>query len=331
MKPGRGLTLASAVLLGAVALSAQSLSYSSGQPVLPAYEGWEEYPDGTRAFVFGYMNRNWEEEVDLPIGPDNSFGPGDADRGQPTHFLPRRNRFVFRVPVPQGFTEKDELVWSLTTRGTTVKAYATLKVDYKMDDMIIASESGALGAGSSSPEVRANRPPVVVIDGAASMTVKAKEPLALVATVTDDGIPRLPRSRRAGAAVENQGSAADRAAATPPATEGASDARAAWMRRTLSPPARITVGKHVGLHVSWLVYRGAGRVSFSPEQIAPWEDTRTGANSPWAPAWEPPVIPADGRMAVAVTFDNPGEYVLRARADDGALTSDAAVRVTVTR
>ena len=40
--------------------SAQSLAYNSGQYVSPGYEGWEVDPDGTRYFVFGYMNRNWE-------------------------------------------------------------------------------------------------------------------------------------------------------------------------------------------------------------------------------------------------------------------------------
>jgi hypothetical protein len=96
------------LLLSGASAAAQSLTYSRGQNVSPAYEGWEEDADGKRYFVFGYMNRNWEEEIDVPAGPDNGFSAGGADQGQPTHFLPRRNRFVFRVPVPAGFTEKDE-------------------------------------------------------------------------------------------------------------------------------------------------------------------------------------------------------------------------------
>src|SRR5688572_26696723 len=48
-------------------LFAQSLSYTSGQAVSPAYEGWEQDPDGSKYFVFGYMNKNWEEELDVPI------------------------------------------------------------------------------------------------------------------------------------------------------------------------------------------------------------------------------------------------------------------------
>ena len=113
--------------------------------------------DGTKYFLFGYMNRNWEEEIDVPVGPDNGFNVGGADQGQPTHFLPRRNRFVFRVKVPAGFTEKDELIWTLTTHGKTEKAYATLRPDYVVDDVVKASETGALGAGTSSPEVRAQQ------------------------------------------------------------------------------------------------------------------------------------------------------------------------------
>ena len=72
-------------------------------------------------------------------------------------------------------------------------------------------------------------------------------------------------------------------------------------------------------------------MTFTPEQIMSWEDTRAGANSPWAPIWVPPAMPADGKVAVQVTFTEPGVYVLRSRADDGALTADGQVTVTVTR
>jgi len=87
---------------------------------------------------------------------------------------------------------------------------------------------------------------------------------------------------------------------------------------------------NVGLHVAWFLYRGQGKVTFSPEQIAAWEDTRAGANSPWAPIWIAPTLPADGTVPVTATFDTPGTYVLRARADDGGLTADDEVTVTVT-
>ena len=310
---GLGMLLWCPALAGV--LNAQSLTYSRGQNVSPAYEGWEIGADGVKYFVFGYMNRNWEEEIDVPVGPDNGFNLGDPDQGQPTHFLPRRNRFVFRVPVPKGFSDTDELVWTLTTHGRTEKAYASLRLDYQIDDVVRASETGALGAGSSSPEIRANKPPSIEIQGRKSLTARVGEPVALTAVVIDDGVPKRRGSGVAGAAVSNAGSRQ--------VTE------TTRVNRGMVPPSRVTVGKNVGLHVSWFVYRGKGRVQFTPEQIMSWEDTRVGANSPWAPVWVAPPTPPDGRVTVQVTFAEPGTYVLRSRADDGALTADGHVTVTV--
>lgn len=98
----------------------------------------------------------------------------------------------------------------------------------------------------------------------------------------------------------------------------------------MTPPVRPTVRKTIGLHLSWLVYRGTGGVTFNPEQIESWEDTRNGANSPWAALWFAPEFPPDGRTTTTVTFTKPGEYVLRGLADDGALTGFQDVSVVVT-
>jgi hypothetical protein len=310
------------VSLSAVTASGQSLSYTKGQNVAPAYEGWEYGADGAKYFVFGYMNRNWEEEIDVPVGPENGFNVGSADQGQPTHFLPRRNRFIFKVKVPANFGEKDELIWTLTTHGKTEKAFATLRPDYVLDDVVKASETGALGAGTSSPEVRSNKPPVLRIVEANTRNVKAWQAVPLVSEVKDDGIPKR-RGAGSGAAVRATGAGGQTGDST-----GALLARAAS-----NPPVRITVGKNVGLHVTWFLYRGpaGGKVTFDPPQIKAWEDTRAGANSPWAPIWLAPAIPADGRQPVTVTFSEPGTYVLRCRADDGALVSDEEVTVVVSR
>jgi hypothetical protein len=318
-------------------LTAQSLSYTKGQNVAPAYEGWEQTADGTKYFLFGYMNRNWEEELDVPVGPDNGFNIGGdrgagapgvkLDQGQPTHFLPRRNRFVFRVRVPNGFSEKDELIWTLTTYGKTEKAYASLRADYIVDDVVKASETGALGAGTSSPEVRSNKPPTVSVQEVKARSVKVGEALTLVSEVKDDGIPK-PRdpariaAAQARAAAQTTGGTATTPAGGPPAPPRIP---------ALSPPTRVTVGKSLGLHVSWFLYRGPGKVTFDPPQVKAWEDTRAGANSPWAPLWVAPKLPADGKEEVHVTFDVPGTYVLRCRADDGALVADDEITITVVR
>jgi hypothetical protein len=311
-----------------VSPSAQSLTYSKGQNVAPAYEGWEQAPDGTKYFLFGYMNRNWEEEIDVPVGPDNGFNVGGADQGQPTHFLPRRNRFVFRVRVPAGFSEKDELVWTLTTHGKTEKAYATLRPDYIVDDVVKASETGALGAGTSSPEVRGNKPPTVHIEEVKTRSLRVGDSLTLVSDVKDDGIPK-PRDLARVAAAQARAAAQATGGTTPPAAA----ANAPPRNPAMSPPTRITVGKNLGLHVSWFVYRGpvGGKATFDPPQVKAWEDTRAGTNSPWAPIWAAPSIPADGKLPVRVTFSEPGTYVLRCRADDGALVADEDVTIVVTK
>lgn len=280
---------------------ASAQTYTSGQTVYPAYEGWEKNADGTFNLVFGYMNENWGEEPNVPVGPENSISPGPADQGQPTHFLPRRNRFVFRIKVPKDFGTK-EVVWTLTVHGKTSKAYATLRQDLMIENIDIMSEAGALGAGSSNPELRGDKPPEIKLEMAKNMDAKVGQPVSLPAVVTDDGIPR---ARRLAPEV----------------------IQSAMMR----PPQRPTVQKFLGLHLSWFVYRGAGEVKFSPAQIKPWEDTRTGSNSPWAPLWSAPPVPPDGRYMTTVTFSEPGTYVLCARADDGALVTDQFITINVTR
>jgi hypothetical protein len=59
---------------------------SSGQTVTPAFEGWYKNPDGTYSISFGYYNRNSEETLEIPVGPDNFVSPGNQNQGQPTHF-----------------------------------------------------------------------------------------------------------------------------------------------------------------------------------------------------------------------------------------------------
>jgi hypothetical protein len=311
-----------------VVLRGQVLSYSKGQPISAAYEGWEVDPDGSKYFLFGYMNKNWEEEMDVPVGPDNAFAPGPADRGQPTHFFPRRNRYVFRVPVPSHFTEKDELVWTLTTHGRTSKAYASLRPDLVMDAIAKGNDTGASGM-SSSPITRANKPPVIEIEGAKARTVKVGQPLVLVARVTDDGVPRATTEEQARNRERQRVSSTTQEASRTGAAS-ASDETSQPVDIWRVPPSQGSVRKSNGLHLSWFHYRGPAGVHFEPAQIKTWEDLRVGANSPWAPVWFAPPLPADGRVTTTVTFKVPGSYVLRARADDGPATTDDDVTVTVT-
>ncbi len=297
-----------ALLLGVMSImisfSALADTYRSGQHVEPAYEGWRPNPDGTFNFMFGYMNENWEETPDVPVGENNNFSPGNPDRGQPTHFLPRRNRFTFEVTVPADWGDQ-ELVWTLNVNGVERKAYATLRQDYMVDNMVIASETGSLGAGTSSPESRANVPPTLTVLGDDVRSARVGEPITLRAQVEDDGLPK-PRSQ---------------SSRTPTSLQA----------RMMRPPSRVTVGKVNGLFISWNIYRGPvdGEITTEPPLPKPWEDTRTSANSPWGALWLPPEIPEDGIIETEVVFDRPGTYVLWGRADDGGLYHDQYVTVNV--
>lgn len=134
-------------------------AYTKGQSVTPAFEGWWPNEDGSFTLFFGYFNTNWQEELDVPIGPANTIEPGGPDQGQPTHFYPRRNPFLFTVRVPKAFeTTTKELVWTLTTNGKTERTYASLKGDYRVDPQVIQMEVGG-DRGSQRNELRTNKAP----------------------------------------------------------------------------------------------------------------------------------------------------------------------------
>src|SRR5579884_1384154 len=177
---GRIALASLAVLLFVPAGSAQMrFTYSKGQPVSPAYEGYMPNEDGSFTLYFGYMNSNWQEEFDIPVGKDNNIEPGGPDQGQPTHFYPRRNPFLFTVHVPKEFGDK-ELIWTLTTNGKTEKAYASLKSDYLIDKQVISTEVGG-DFGSLRDELRTNVPPELEVQGELQKTARVGETLTLVA------------------------------------------------------------------------------------------------------------------------------------------------------
>jgi hypothetical protein len=281
-------------------LSGQDQPYFSqqtlprGQNVAPAFEGWEENADASFNMVFGYFNRNWEEQPHVPIGPNNTVDPGGPDQGQPTLFFPRRNKFVFRIRVPKDFGNK-ELVWTLTSNGKTERAYATLKPDYKLDPRVLQTNThmrlNVRGYAEFDADMTNNKAPVVKLEGEARRTVKVGEPLSLNVLVTDDG--RMKRF------------------ATP----------------AIGADSDIT---SLGLRVAWFVYRGpADKVTFDPPQFKVYQDKKPGGNSPFSPGWAPPPIPADNKFPVRATFTAPGAYVVRLLAHDGGLDTAADVVVTV--
>jgi hypothetical protein len=176
-----------AVLLVAAAgmrVGAQ-VQYARGQNVAPVFEGWEHNPDGTYSMVFGYLNRNYEEEVDIPLGTDNSITLGGetfGDRGQPTHFYPRRQRFLFRVVVPKDWDKTQKVVWTLNSRGRTDQAKGWLQPEWELSEDVIVEnmEGGVPDPDNKAPAVTVNSVPSVTLPKSATLT----------ATATDDGLPK---------------------------------------------------------------------------------------------------------------------------------------------
>lgn len=313
------------LLLLALLIVAQSANTQTrymqlrGQITSPAFEGWWPNDDGSFKLFFGYMNTNWEEDFDIPIGSENYFSEveagelddlrqddfdfASADRGQPTHFYPRRNPFLFTIDVPADFGEK-ELVWTLQTQGLTNRAYGTIKPDYQIDAQVISTEVGG-NFGSLSDALRTNIPPELRVEGENFRRVRVGQALNLAVRANDpDNLPaRRSRPRRQGE-----------------------------VDQLYRPPSSIVAMSGPGLRFSWTVYRGsAEKVIFNPAQFKTYTDSRMYANSPWSPPFEIPEPPEDGRWTTEVVFHDPGEYVLRGIASDGSLFTYQNINVTVTR
>ena len=185
--------LCAALLALAGAAADGQITYRSGQNIAPSFEGWMPNPDGTIDIYFGYFNRNFEEHLHIPVGPDNNLQPGGPDLGQPTWFLPRRNLNVFTVTVPADFGD-GEIVWTLTANGKTERAHASLIPEFILDQRVIFRQYTGFDVQGPTEH---NRIPTVDIEGGAGREAAVGRPLALTALVADDGIPP-PQPARGG-------------------------------------------------------------------------------------------------------------------------------------
>lgn len=157
---------------------------AAGLAVSPIFEGWYQNPDGTYSLSFGYLNRNHEEVVEVPAGPQNSIRGGEPAPGLPTHFLPRRHYGVFTVTVPATFRRTDEVVWTLDVRGRSFAIPGRLNPLYEIDAL------GAPATGDSPPGLQLDEggPVVHGPHGAVIGPLDATrgEPLSLTVRATDD-------------------------------------------------------------------------------------------------------------------------------------------------
>ncbi|MCH7824177.1 MAG: hypothetical protein IH849_05195 [Acidobacteria bacterium] len=165
----------------------------SGRTVSPAYEGWYQNPDGTYNLSFGYYNRNTEEALEIPIGPDNSIEPAEFNGDQPTRFEPRRHWGVFTVTVPADFGNQ-RIEWTLNIRGRKVTIPGHLREEWKIDAL-----EGEAGSGNTPPVLRFDMggPEGAGPGGVTTGPLQAKvdEPLTVTVWAYDDGAGRSTASR----------------------------------------------------------------------------------------------------------------------------------------
>lgn len=181
-------------MVGSGVAGAQAIKFDSGQNMVPVFEGWRRNADGSYKFYFGYMNRNYKEQLDVPVGANNRFEPGPADRQQPTHFYTRRHEFVFTVDVPKDWDKNRRLQWILIVNGKAETANGWLQPEWEIDDGVIQMNLGGGGAPPTNPP---NQYPTITT-GSKEATAAVNTPVTLTIAAADDGIPR-PRKPRPGA------------------------------------------------------------------------------------------------------------------------------------
>tara|TARA_Y100001949_G_scaffold169605_1_gene169740 strand:+ start:1374 stop:2192 length:819 start_codon:yes stop_codon:yes gene_type:complete len=157
---------------------------ASGQSVTAAYEGWFRDSDGQVSLLVGYFNRNTEEVLDIPVGPDNRIEPGGPDYNQPTHFLPRRAWGVFAIPLPPDFGDQ-ALTWTIVANGQATQVPMSLKPDWEVEPYREPAQ------GNTPPTVRfapmgdpQQGPPLGI---SAEYEVTVNESLTVTLWASDDG------------------------------------------------------------------------------------------------------------------------------------------------
>ncbi|MCM3880387.1 MAG: hypothetical protein ND807_09800 [Vicinamibacterales bacterium] len=236
-------------------IAMSEIKYNRGQSVQPAFEGWTRNPDGSFSMWFGYMNRNWEETPDVPPGPNNGFGATGEDLGQPTHFNPRRQEFIFKVNVPADWPKDRDLVWTVNVNGVSLKAYGSLWPVWEIDDRIMSANNGGRTARTFGEPV--NRPPAISAQ-LPKQTIQTGQSLTLVLAVTDDGLP-TPEIRRRSTGGRVVPDLSD---------------------KPLDPLSAASRGS---FRVKWVQYRGAGLAKITPGEspvlTADRKATLTGGTS----------------------------------------------------
>jgi len=235
----------------------------SGDLVAPFFDGWYDNGNGTVTYQFGFLNRNTEEIVDIPLGENNRITPAQYDGVQPTHFpvynrrglTGKRERGVFAVTVPNHQTE---VVWTLTHAGHTYSVPGRSgAIAYEMSRGTAAFGSlvPAIRFSPTGPESRGTEGPM-----AERVMATVGTPVTLAALVQD-------RGERYGLA-----------------------------DKEVYP-----------VRAEFIWHQGPADIEFDPPTVTVEPD---------GSANEGAAVSSWGRVSTQATFTQPGEYVVRIRADN---------------
>jgi hypothetical protein len=183
---GYALTLVATSVLVADQQLPSEPQRAFGASVTGAYEGWYQNPDGSRTLLVGYLNRNADQALDVPIGPNNRIEPGGPDFGQPTHFLPGRRHGMFTIIVPKEFTLEQRLTWTIVANGQTTSIPLRLHPDYVISpftDVAIKNVPPVLRFEESG---RSSQGPIALLSTAVARSTSMSSPLSLTVFASDD-------------------------------------------------------------------------------------------------------------------------------------------------
>lgn len=285
----------------------------AGEAIFPAFEGWGPQKDGQNVILIGYFNRNKDQEVDIPIGPNNRIEPGGPDYGQPTHFETGRQWGVFGIPVPKDFGNK-KLTWTLVANGQPAVVTFSLNPPYWVDFF----KHGGNG----------NEPPVIKVtqDGttmsgpprgvAQTLTGTAWNPVELKFWASDKKATSVPERGDTAARGRARGTPPDpnNPDAAAPRGRGrgaASDTPTAIIGSQVigGGPARGGAagrgggGPQPDIRVSWHKHRGPGDVTYDEDEVRLFNN---GDASLFLEA------------KTNAYFSAPGEYWIRAQVNDAS-------------
>lgn len=164
-----------------------SLRPPMGLPVVPIFEGAYENEDGSVSYSFGYLNRNTQTPVNVPIGANNRIEPAQFDGMQPSHFETTRHTGVFTVTVPASMRD-GEVWWHIKTDG-----HEELKVPgrrgrlgYTLDVMPRPAGSVAPLASFTAGGKQGQNPMGMMADN--TLSVKAGVPVTLTVHAEDPSV-----------------------------------------------------------------------------------------------------------------------------------------------